>query len=117
MVGDWVSSMLSRGIPGVREGNDFAVDANGGFVLHKMMIVDGLALFGLLACAITTYQACKNWSREVGRVLMCIPIIYIAYDRMLSAVIPNWCYVLRLHIVDNTAPISQILRVLLNRGH
>jgi hypothetical protein len=107
--------MLSRSIPGVHESNPFAVDEVGHFVLHKMLVVDTIVFLGLALCAVAVYNVFKYWSKEVGRVVMCIPFLYIAYDRLLDAVIPNFGYVLRLHVVSNQSPILTILHQILNK--
>ena len=110
-VNDWVSSLLGNRDPETFEMNPFARGPDLKFVLHKGMTVDAFFFVALCLSAFAVYHSIQGWNKLVARMAGCSLFVYVAYDRLMEAVIPN--YLLDLHMyVKDTRGAEDLLRKL-----
>jgi hypothetical protein len=78
---DYLSSMLTNGIPDIEEQNPFARDAAMRFVLHKGIVVDLVFGIGVGLTIWVLYYILKHWNKTFATIACNLGILYIAFDR------------------------------------
>ena len=100
VVSDYLSTKFveHRHIPDVIETNQFARDKNMNLVIHKAMVIDSLILVILIITAFCVYQAIKRWNVIIADIAVSSGFIYLAFDRLYNAVLPNVLFGLRFFV-------------------
>lgn len=97
---DWITSLLNNSNPAVYESNPFVSDRLGRFVLLKGLIVDGMLLIVLLLIARVVYITLYRCNRDLARGIALLIFIYVAADRLLTAVFGNVLFLLKFYQPD-----------------
>jgi hypothetical protein len=100
VVSDYASTKFveHRHIPDVIETNQFARDKNMHIVLHKAIVIDMLVLVVLIITAFCIYEAVRRWNTVLADIIISGGFVYLAFDRLYNAVIPNVLFGLRFFV-------------------
>jgi hypothetical protein len=112
VLNDWVSSIIAAhsSVPGLHETNGFVRDAALHFVLWKGFVVDGIYFVAISIAAYLAYHCLCKWNEPLARIASAGVFIYFSFDRFVEAVIPNYLYVMHLH-VDDPRKIEDLFRI------
>ena len=102
ILNDWTSSIIAAHstVPGLHESNPFVRDASLHFVLWKGLVVDSIFLIPIAIAAYLAYYGLRKWNEPIARIASAGVFVYFSFDRLVEAVIPNYLYVLHLHVED-----------------
>jgi hypothetical protein len=108
-INDYISSMIH--VPDVIESNPFTRNAQLQFVLWKGLCVDLLYFSAILAAVHVGKRAIKEYDAKLGDFLGAALFIWIAAERFLEAVIPNWLLIFRFYVAEkHDDPVGQLLK-------
>lgn len=99
-------------IPHMFEENIFSRGTDMQFLLWKGVVVDAILLSILTICAIGLYKLAIQWSVKAAKALAALPYLYMAWDRMYDAVLPNILFGLHMNVMDPKPP-TDVLKQLL----
>jgi hypothetical protein len=97
---DYISSMLSNGIPGVTEQNPFSRNEALHFVLHKGMVVDLLFGIAFFLAVLVGYHIIKHWNKTLATIAANGFLWYWSFDRLTTAVISNYLFALHMYVKE-----------------
>lgn len=109
LLNDYISSLLTNGIPGIQEQNPFARDEAFHFVLHKGIMVDVIFGICLFLTVVVAYHIVKLWNKLYATVFCNSVLAYFAWDRLFTAVATNYMFALHMYVKDKEPSFLKIL--------
>jgi len=99
-INDYISSLVTNSMPGIIETNPYMRDTALHFVLWKGFFVDSCFFTAFMAAAMLGKWAIDEYNEKLANAVAAGILIYIAADRFILAVIPNWFIRFHLEVSD-----------------
>lgn len=96
--GDWASSHASNHLEHVYEENPFYRDETYKWVFHKALVGDALQTLVIAGLCFGLWKLGELLREHWGEALACTPLLYYGFDRLITAVVPNFLFALNFYV-------------------